>query len=353
MVFATVPATSGPPPGFPQAQSRTVPAPLPPLPPPGALDTLVREPADAEVESLTDSDPSEQPAASKPAPGLYLTAVPIGHAGDITVRALHMMAAADVIVCEDTRVTRKLLAIYGLATPLTAYHEHNAERARPAILARLARGETVVVVADAGTPMVSDPGYKLMRAAVAAGHPVTCLPGASAPVTALLLSGLPTDRFLFAGFPPPRRAGRQRFYREIAAVPATLLVFEAPSRLAASLADAAAVLGDRPAAVARELTKKFEEVRRGTLAALAAQYDGAAPPRGEVTLAIGGAAGVPAALDDAAVDEALRDALGRDSLRDAAAAVAALTGRPKREVYRRALALAAAGRGADDRPADG
>jgi 16S rRNA (cytidine1402-2'-O)-methyltransferase len=304
------------------------------LPPPDALDDA--------AEDTASSEPSERPAASKPAPGLYLTAMPIGNAGDITVRALHTLAGADVIFCEDTRVTRKLMAIYSLATPLSAYHEHNAERVRPAILARLARGESVALVADAGTPLISDPGYKLVREAVAAGHPVTCLPGANAPLTALLLSGLPTDRFLFAGFPPVRSKARRRFWRELAAIPASLVAFEAPPRLAASLADAAAELGDRPAAVARELTKKFEEVRRGRLGELSRHYADAGPPRGEVTLVIGGAVEAEAGMDDAAVDAALAEALGRASLRDAAAEVAAAAGRPKREVYRRALALAEA-----------
>jgi 16S rRNA (cytidine1402-2'-O)-methyltransferase len=304
------------------------------LPPPDALDDAVER--DAEGERTWG------PAASKPAPGLYLAATPIGNAGDITVRALHALAGADVVYCEDTRVTRRLMAIYRLQTPLAAYHEHNAERVRPAVLARLARGETVVLASDAGMPLISDPGYKLVRDAVAAGHPVTCLPGASAPLAALLLSGLPADRFLFAGFPPPRGAARRRFWRELAAVPASLIAFETAPRLADSLADAAAELGDRPAAVARELTKKFEEVRRGTLSGLADHYRAAGPPRGEITLVVGGGSGEPAAWDDAAVDRALSEALGRSSLRDAAAEIAAASGRPRREVYRRALALAAA-----------
>jgi 16S rRNA (cytidine1402-2'-O)-methyltransferase len=310
------------------------------LPPPEALDD--------DAKGHPEGEPSERARPSKPAPGLHLAAVPIGNAGDITVRALHALAGADAIYCEDTRVTRRLMAIYGLATPLAAYHDHNAERVRPAILARLAAGEAVVLVSDAGTPLISDPGYKLVRAAIEAGHSVTCLPGASAPLTALLLSGLPTDRFLFAGFPPARAAARRRVFRELAGLRASLVLFEGPSRLAACLADAAAELGDRPAAVTRELTKKFEEVRRGGLADLAAHYRDAGPPRGEVTLVIGGAPDQPEAMDDAAVDDALRAALERASVRDAAAEVAAAAGRPKREVYRRALALASSGAGGGD-----
>lgn len=325
-----------------------MPAPLPPLPASDALENALDDALDGAAEAPAASEPSERPVASKPAPGLYLTAMPIGNAGDITVRALHLLAGADIIICEDTRVTRKLMAIYGLATPLSAYHEHNAERVRPAILARLARGESVALVADAGTPLISDPGYKLVREAVAAGHPVTCLPGANAPLAALLLSGLPTDRFLFAGFPPTRGTARRRFWRALATIPASLVAFEAAPRLAASLSDAEAELGDRPAAVARELTKKFEEVRRGPLSELARHYAEAGPPRGEVTLVIGGGAGPEAVMDDTAVDAALEDALGRASLRDAAAEVAAAAGRPKREVYRRALALAEAAKAGGD-----
>ena len=266
-------------------------------------------------------------------------ATPIGHPDDITIRAVRLLAAADVIACEDTRITRKLLARHGIATPLTSYHEHNAERARPELLARIGRGEAVALVADAGLPLISDPGYKLVREARESGLFVTCLPGPSAALTALVLSALPTDRFLFAGFPPARSAARRSFYGELAAVPATLVVFEAARRLADSLADAAAALGDREAAVARELTKRFEEVVNGRLEELAQRYRADGPPKGEVVVAIGGP--MPGnRVAAAAVDDGLREALGDLSLRDAVDRVAGATGWPRREVYRRALALA-------------
>jgi 16S rRNA (cytidine1402-2'-O)-methyltransferase len=272
--------------------------------------------------------------------GLNIVATPIGNADDITLRALATLRAADVIACEDTRVTVKLLARHGIATPLLAYHEHNAERVRPQLLERLRRGETVALVSDAGTPLVSDPGFKLVRDALAEELPVTTLPGPSAPIAALVLSGLPSDRFLFAGFLPPKTAGRRGVLTELARVPATLIFFESGARLAASLADMAATLGERPAAVARELTKFYEEVRRGTLGALAAQYRDAEPPRGEIVVLIGPPAVEAPAADAETVDAQLRAALDEMSVRDASAAVAAATGLPRRAIYARALALA-------------
>jgi 16S rRNA (cytidine1402-2'-O)-methyltransferase len=255
------------------------------------------------------------------------------------LRALEALRAADIIACEDTRVTAKLLAIHGIERPLLAYHEHNAARMRPRLIERLTRGACVALVSDAGTPLVSDPGYKLVRAAIDAGLAVSALPGPSAVLTALLLSGLPSDRFLFAGFLPAKSAARRSSLAEIARVPATLVLFESANRLADSLADMAAALGPRPAAVARELTKMFEEVRRGALPELAAHYAEAGAPKGEVVVVVGPPA-EEAAADDAAIDAALADAMGSMSLRDAAASVAAATGRPRRDVYARALALA-------------
>jgi 16S rRNA (cytidine1402-2'-O)-methyltransferase len=273
--------------------------------------------------------------------GLYLTAVPIGNARDITLRALDVLAAADVVAAEDTRATRRLLAIHGIARPLVAYHEHNAERARPALLARLAAGGSVALVPEAGMPLISDPGYKLVREARGAGIRVTSVPGPSASLAALAVSGIPSDRFLFAGFAPPKAAARRALLAELAAVPASLVFFESPRRLAASLADMAAVLGPRPAAVTRELTKLFEEVRGGTLAELAAHYGAAGPPRGEVAVVVGPPlVGAPPADD--ALAEAIAAALEHSSLRDAAAEVAAATGLPRRQVYQRAVALLAA-----------
>src|SRR5579862_4147350 len=219
------------------------------------------------------------------APGLHIVATPIGNLGDITLRALAALAGADLIACEDTRVTRKLLDRYVIATPLTPYHDHNAAQARPALLRRLADGASIALVSDAGTPLVSDPGYKLVCAAQDAGHAVTALPGASALLTALAVAGLPTDQFLFAGFLPPKQAARRARIAELARVPATLVLFETGPRLAATLADLAAGLGQREAAVCRELTKLHEEVRRGALDTLAQHYAGA-EPRGEIVVVV-------------------------------------------------------------------
>ena len=271
-------------------------------------------------------------------PGLHVVATPIGNAADISARALDVLAGVDVVACEDTRVTGKLLAMHGLKVRLTPYHEHNARRARPALLARLARGEAVALVSDAGTPLVSDPGYRLVRAALDEGHAVTTVPGPSAPIAALTVSGLPPDRFLFAGFLPTRSAARRRELAALADLPATLVFLESPRRLAASLADMAAVLGPRAAAVARELTKRFEEVRRGALDELASAYGAERAPKGEVVVVVGPPGDEPVE-DDAAVDERLRRALDEMSVRDAAAFVAATTGRPRRQVYARALTL--------------
>ncbi len=258
------------------------------------------------------------------------------------MRALDTLAAVDAIACEDTRVTGKLLRLYGISGSLISYHDHNADKMRPALLKRIADGQSVALVSDAGTPLISDPGYKLVRAAQEQGLAVTGLPGASAPIAGLLLSGLPSDRFLFAGFPPSRPAARRAALAELAPVPATLVFFESAKRLAASLADLAATLGDREAAVTRELTKRFEEARRGTLESLAAHYAEAGPPKGEVVVVVAPPdAAEPA--DDAAVDAMLRTALERLSLRDAVAEVTEASGRPRRTVYQRALALGADG----------
>jgi 16S rRNA (cytidine1402-2'-O)-methyltransferase len=270
---------------------------------------------------------------------LSIVATPIGNLEDLTRRAERVLATADTVACEDRRVTSRLMAHLGLRRPLALYHEHNAEAARPELLARLRDGAAVALVSDAGTPAVSDPGFKLVKAALAQGSPVYPVPGPSAALAALVASGLPTDRFLFQGFAPPRAAGRRRALRELAPVPATLVLFESAQRLAALLADAADVLGPRPAAVARELTKLHEELRRGTLPELAAEYAAAGPPRGEVVVVIGPPHADPAAPSDAEVDEMLRAALREDRPRQAASGVAAATGRSANELYRRALAL--------------
>ncbi|NVO14298.1 MAG: 16S rRNA (cytidine(1402)-2'-O)-methyltransferase [Rhodoplanes sp.] len=273
------------------------------------------------------------------ASGLHVVATPIGHLEDVSLRALATLAAADLIACEDTRVTRKLLARYGISRPLTAYHEHNATVARPKILARLAAGEAVALVSDAGTPLVSDPGFRLVREAREAGVPVTAVPGPSAVLTALTIAGLPTDRFFFEGFLPPREGARRNRIGEISKIPATLVLFETGPRLADALADLAAGLGPREAAVCRELTKLHEEVRRGDLAGLAAAYAAGAETRGEVVLVIAPPA-AEAATAPEEIDAMLATALRAASLKDAVATVVAATGAPRRDVYQRALALA-------------
>jgi 16S rRNA (cytidine1402-2'-O)-methyltransferase len=289
-------------------------------------------------------DPSDASAAGKPpltlAAGLYLVATPIGHARDITLRALDALREADVVACEDTRVTRILLMIHGIERPLVAYNDHNAPDVRPRLLAALLEGKSVVLVSDAGTPLVADPGYRLVREALAQASAVTCVPGASAALAALSLSGLPSDRFLFAGFLPAKAAERRRAIAELAAVPATLVLFESPHRVVATLGDLAAVLGPRQAALARELTKKFEQVHRGDLAELAGHYAEAGAPRGEIVLVI-----APPDLSAApvigpeAIDAALTTAMEAAGVKDAAAEVAARFGLPRRAVYARALAL--------------
>jgi 16S rRNA (cytidine1402-2'-O)-methyltransferase len=281
-------------------------------------------------------------AAPALTPGLHVVATPIGNLRDVTLRALEVLAAADLIACEDTRVTRKLTDHYGIATPLTPYHDHNAAEARPKLIARLAAGAAVALVSDAGTPLVSDPGFKLVRAAREAGLSVTTLPGASAVLAALTVAGLPTDRFFFEGFLPAKEGQRRSRITELARIPATLVLFETGPRLAGALADLAAGLGPREAAVCRELTKLHEEVRRGDLATLARDTAGAAEPRGEIILVVAPPDPQAAAGDAADLDALLRQALARVSVKDAVGEVAAVTGRPRREVYQRALALAKA-----------
>jgi len=275
---------------------------------------------------------------AKAAPGLYLVATPIGNLGDITLRALELLAGADVIACEDTRVTRKLTERYGIATPLTPYHEHNAAEARPKLLKRLANEQAVALVSDAGTPLISDPGYKLVRAACEAGHAVTALPGASAVLAALSIGGQPTNRFFFEGFLPTKKAARKKRVAALANIPATLVMFESGSRLAAMLADLAAAFGARTVAICREMTKLHEEVKRGDLETLVREYASGAELRGEFTIVVAPPANTEEKADE--FDALLRKALMRVSVKDAVGEVAFATGRPRREVYRRALVLA-------------
>lgn len=279
-------------------------------------------------------------ASAKWPAGLYILATPIGNAGDITLRGLELLRMADAIACEDTRVTSKLLAIHGVpaAGRLTAYHDHNGDRARPQILARIAAGEVVALVSDAGTPLISDPGYKLARAVIEAGFPVIPLPGASALLAALAVAGLPTDRFLFAGFLDAKSAARRADLRGLGGVPASLVFYESGPRLAASLADMAAVLGERPAVVARELTKRFETVLRGTLGELAARFEDGEEARGEIVIVVGPPdADAPAEAID--IDALLLKALENAPLKSAVADVTAATGLPRKTVYAAALRL--------------
>jgi len=285
---------------------------------------------------MAERPPPPALSAAPLAPGLYLVATPIGNLRDITLRALDVLAAADLVLAEDTRVTGKLLSVYGLKARLERYDEHAAARTRPKALAALTQGARVALVSDAGTPLVSDPGYRLVTEALAAGVAVFPIPGASAALAALSIAGLPTDRFLFAGFPPPKSAGRRQLFAELAPIRSTLVFFEGASRLGASLADMAAVFGPRPAAVTRELTKLHEAAVRGDLATLAAD-PALAAPKGEVVVVVGpGAEPVADAADAAA---ALAEALDRLPPGDAAREVAAALGLPRRELYRQALAL--------------
>jgi len=272
------------------------------------------------------------------APGLHIVATPIGNLRDITLRALDVLGAADVIVCEDTRVFAKLASHYGIAAPTIAYSDATQDLAEPRILRALAAGKRVALVSDAGMPLISDPGYRLVRAALAGDHVVTAAPGPSAVPMALALSGLPTDRFFFGGFLPAREVERRRAISAAASVPSTLVFFEAPHRLAASLGDLADLLGPRPAAIARELTKLFEEVRRAPLTELADHYARHPEVKGEIAIVIGppDEAVAPAA---AKLDEALLTAMAGASLKDAAAEVAARYGLKRRDVYARALEL--------------
>ena len=269
------------------------------------------------------------------APGLYVTATPIGNARDITLRALDVLKAVDLIVAEDTRVTAKLLSIHGISKPLSSYNDHNAAKERPRLLAKLRDGARIALVSDAGTPLVSDPGFKLVRAAIEARHPVHAVPGASAALTGLVLSGLPSDRFLFAGFLPPKPGERQTALEELKAVRATLIFFESGPRLAESLQQIAQVLGLRSAAVAREMTKLHEEVRRGTLEELARAYADEASPKGEVTLLVSPPHDTQA--DFTVIDRALDAALAFMPLKPAAELIANLTGASRKEVYARGL----------------
>ena len=277
--------------------------------------------------------------APKPVPGLYLVATPIGHLGDITLRALETLAGVDVIACEDTRITRRLTERYAIAAELKPYHEHNAALARPKILERLGQGASIALVSDAGTPLISDPGFKLVREVCAAGHPVIAVPGPSSVLTALSVAALPTDRFFFEGFLPAREHARRTRLTELARIDATLVMFESGNRVQGTLADLAEIMGGRDAAICRELTKMHEEVKRAPISELA-EAAGSLETRGEFVLVIGPPPADAQVMAEDKLDELLRASLQRDSVKDAVAHAVELSGRPRRAVYARALELA-------------
>jgi 16S rRNA (cytidine1402-2'-O)-methyltransferase len=280
-------------------------------------------------------------ACAKPLPaGLYLVATPIGNLADISLRALSVLANADLIACEDTRHSGKLLKHYDIRTPLLPYHEHNAGTQRPKLLRRLADGASLALISDAGTPLISDPGYKLTREAAAAGIAVVAIPGPSASLAALSVSGLPTDSFFFAGFLPPKSAGRKTRIEALAQVPGTLIFYETGPRLAACLADLAETLRGREAAVAKELTKLHENVARGSLPDLASSFAGEDAPRGEFVVLVGPPAQGEGEADEAAIEAALRQALDRMSVRDAVKSVMDELKLKRAQVYPMALRLA-------------
>ena len=291
--------------------------------------------------NLTLEDTQSSDAPIPLAPGLYVVATPIGNLRDITLRALDVLRGAAVIACEDTRMTKRLLDRYGITTPTTRYDDHSGERERGGLITRLTQGEAIALVSDAGTPLVSDPGFKLVRAALAAGHNVVPIPGPSSILAGLSAAGLPSDQFFFGGFLPEKQAARQTALTRHMARGETVIVFEAARRLPACLADIAAIDGTRDITVARELTKRFEEIARGTAADLAAQYQKDGPPRGEVVLLLGPAPRTDSADDE--VDAALREALKTLSVKEAATALAYATGRKRRDLYNRAVALSKEG----------
>jgi 16S rRNA (cytidine1402-2'-O)-methyltransferase len=276
--------------------------------------------------------------APKAAPGLYLVATPIGNLGDITLRALETLAGVDIVACEDTRITRRLMERFSITATLKQYHEHNAEQARPKILEALAQGSSIALVSDAGTPLISDPGFKLVREVSAAGFAVIALPGPSSVLAALSVAALPTDRFFFEGFLPSKQNARRTRIGELARIDATLVMFESGARVQDCLQDLADVMSTRDAAICREMTKLHEEVRRATVAGLAAIAD-TLETRGEFVLVIGPPAADAGLMTDGALDELLRTSLARGSVKDAVAHAVEISGRPRREIYARALEL--------------
>jgi len=284
--------------------------------------------------------------AAKPAPGLYLVATPIGHLGDITLRALETLAGCDIIACEDTRITRRLTERYAISAQLKQYHEHNAALARPKILEKLAQGASIALVSDAGTPLISDPGFKLVREVCAAGHAVIAVPGASSVLTALSVAALPTDRFFFEGFLPAKEGARRSRLAELAKIDATLVMFESGNRVQDTLADLVNIMPARDAAICRELTKMHEQITRASVAELARLAD-TLETRGEFVLVIGPPPADAEVMGQDALDDLLRSSLRHDSVKDAVAHAVELSGRHRREIYARALELAKEIRGGD------
>jgi 16S rRNA (cytidine1402-2'-O)-methyltransferase len=305
----------------------------------------------AKAISANTSDAAGQPAsrtytiegevltAPKAESGLYLVATPIGNLGDITLRALQTLAGVDLIACEDTRITRRLTERYAIQAQLSPYHEHNAAEARPKILAHLARGGSIALVSDAGTPLISDPGFKLVREACAAGFRVSALPGPSSVLAALSVAGLPTDRFFFEGFLPPKQGARRARLTELARIDATLVLFESGSRVQETLADLAGIMGGRDAAICREMTKLHEDIKRAPLNELA-EAAATLETRGEFVLVVGPQEKGAQAMSAEALDELLRELLIQGSVKDAVAHAVEVSGRARREVYARALELA-------------
>ena len=277
--------------------------------------------------------------APKAVAGLHLVATPIGNLGDITLRALETLAGVDIIACEDTRITRRLTERYAISALLKPYHEHNAVLARPKILEKLSQGASIALVSDAGTPLISDPGFKLVREVCAAGYPVIALPGPSSVLAALSVAALPTDRFFFEGFLPPKQVARRTRLTELARIDATLVMFESGNRVQDTLHDLADIMGGRDAALCREMTKLHEEITRGPISELARSAD-TMETRGEFVLVIGPAAADTRIMAADELDDLLRSRLKRDSVKDAVAHALEVSGRPRREIYARALELA-------------
>src|SRR5438105_14864530 len=276
--------------------------------------------------------------APKPVPGLYLVATPIGNLGDVTLRALETLAGVDIIACEDTRITRRLTERSTISAELKPYHEHNAAMARPKILEKLAQGASIALVSDAGTPLISDPGFKLVREVCAAGHAVIAVPGASSVLSALSVASLPTDRFFFEGFLPAREQARRTRLAELARIDATLVMFESGNRVQDTLRDLSDIMGPRDAAICREMTKMHEDVRRAPLSQLADAAD-TLETRGEFVLVIGPPAAGALVMAEHELDELLRSSLTRDSVKDAVAHAVEVSGRPRRAICARALEL--------------